>query len=166
MSAVISSLRDEHKTISRILFQLLPLAQRPCDSDEKKRLVVNQIKEKLMQLEALIGGPHHLVEELMMQKLADIPLSVDSQKLVANMLADHDLLEVFSELLMLRIEEYLVQDDKKAVLIRAVNQYVKHYIQHISREQSQLFKLCEDQLSSDDWSELSQVYPVQQDLIT
>lgn len=160
MAAVTDFLRGEHKDISRVLFQLLPLIQQPCDNDTQKRIVINQLEEKLMQLDVLIGGAHHLVEELMMQKLAAKELDKASQQLVDNMLSDHELLDVFSELLLLRIEEYLSDSGKKAVLIRGVNQYVKHHIQHINREQVQLFKLCESKLSTDDWQALVDVYPL------
>lgn len=160
MSAVIDYLRDEHKSISKVLFQLLPLVQQPSSSPEQKVLIVSQLNEKLMQLDALIGGSHHLVEELMMQKLAEKELPEASQQLVDNMLSDHEMLDVFSELLLVRIAEYLADDNKKAVLIRAVNQYVKQHIQHINREQMQLFKLCLAKLSEEDWQVLNDVYPV------
>ena len=162
MSLVIDCLREEHKAISRVLFQLLPLVQQVSSSPQQKVLIVNQLKEKLMQLDVLIGGAHHWVEEVMMQRLAQKSLAQASQQLVNNMLADHEMLDVFSELLMLRISEYLADDNKKAALIRAVNQYVKQHIQHINREQMQLFKLCEDNLDAEDWQMLNAIYPVAQ----
>lgn len=160
MTAVISQLRSDHKEICQVLFQLLPLAQQPCSSDEQRQLVINQLREKLMHLDRLIGGAHHLVEEMMMRQLCDKSLDESHKQLVDNMLADHELLDVFSELLMIRIDEYVADGAKKAVMIRAVNQYVKHYIQHISREQTQLFGLCEQKLQPEDWLILNDVYPV------
>ncbi|NRB38322.1 MAG: hypothetical protein HRU20_07600 [Pseudomonadales bacterium] len=142
MAAVITCQRGEHKDISQLLFQLLSLAQQSCNNDRKKRLVINQLNEKLVQLDVLIAGAHHLVEELMQS-----PDEV-SQQLVDNMLGDHEMLDVFSELLLVRIQEYLLDDGKKTVMMSAVNHYVKQHIQYINREQTQLFKLCEIMLTA------------------
>lgn len=158
MTKVIEGLRCQHKAISKVLLQLLPMTQQTTFGQRQKQLVIDDIRYKLVELDALIGGSHHRVEELMMQRLMEKDLQVADKKLVSNMLTDHDLLEVFSELLIVRLQAYVVDDGKKASFIQAMNQFVRHYIQHLHREQTQLFELCENSLIESDWMALNAVY--------
>jgi hemerythrin-like domain-containing protein len=153
MDFILSELKKDHKYMLKLLYQLDQqvkalggLNNTPLDMD-----LLLEIVDYIKRFPDFV---HHKVEEEMFSYLADKDLEKTEQALVNKVVDEHPMLDALSELLELRISEYLADNSKKVPLIRVADMFVQQQIKHIECEQVHVFVLCQKYLRKKDWKHL------------
>lgn len=156
MNLILEQLQNDHKQLVRLLYQL----------EQQVKTYMGLIKAS-SSLESMLDildyiqvYPelwHHPTEDIICDVLLEKDISVSGE--VADLMAEHDTLELLSENIheyinQLAVAKYTVIAEKKARFIKASSLYINRQLQHMEKEQEVLFPLFEQRLDSSDWDKI------------
>ena len=162
MNLIIEQLHHDHKQLVRILYHL-----------ERELKAFNGLLKEAANMETILDildyiqvYPeiwHHPTEDVIYEMLLqkDIP----SPELLADALEEHAILELLTENLQANINAAVTdQDFSPARFIKSTTVFINRQLQHMEREQKNLFPLAEKYLDKSDWDVIKQRLKSQQQL--
>ena len=159
MSVTIRKMYEEHGYIGRVVAVLRKQKDEMAEGNAPDYTLMQDIIDYLIDFPDVI---HHKKEDLVFAKLIDIDSRLDS--LVREIEQEHRLISQKGHELCTLLEDIVLETVvARDQVVELLNEYIDLYINHMSKEEQELFSIAAKTLTEKDWKILSAALPSAED---